>query len=415
MNEHLSPALPGKRSVNLFFSVGEPSGDLHAANLLHSLRNLGLACTTRGFGGPRMADAGCLLDYELTDLAVVGFVEVVPKLREFFRVADQASDIFLNDRPDAVVLVDFPGFNWHIAKRAKQFGIPVFYYLPPQLWAWGGWRIAKMRRYIDHILCNLPFEKQWYEERGLSAEYVGHPFFDQVASGELDTVFLDQWAEHDGCQVAVLPGSRGREVKNIWPMQLEAIRELAQRYPRTRFLVACLKEAHRAACKQRLEARDQRLDLQFFAGKTSEIIELADCSLMKSGSVSLEMMARGTPAVVVYHVGRTFYTIGRRLTNLQRMTLPNLIADQTIMPEFLAVGNRKSDTIEKSIAAMDRLLGDREERIRQRNQLLKLTQMCGQPGASKRAASILCDRLGMRFSREPSTGAVEALRNRIAA
>ena len=115
-----------------------------------------------------MLEAGCQLDFELTSMAVVGFAEVLPKLREFYRIADIASSIFDAQRPDAVVLVDFPGFNWHIARRAKKRGIPVIYYLPPQLWAWGAWRIRKMQRHVDHVLCNLPFEPEWYASRGMS-------------------------------------------------------------------------------------------------------------------------------------------------------------------------------------------------------------------------------------------------------
>ncbi len=381
--------------INLFFSVGEPSGDMHASNLLQVLQGLSQHTGSRGFGGPRLQEAGCQLDFELTDLAVVGFVEVLPKLREFFRVADIASKIFEQERPDAVFLVDFPGFNWHIAKRAKQHNIPVFYYLPPQLWAWGGWRIHKMKRYVDHVLCNLPFEQEWYSDRGVDAEYVGHPFFDEVYERPLDRRFLADWSKADGCQVAVLPGSRGREVKNIWPMQLAAIRELARRYPKTRFLVACLKDSHCLWCRNQLRSEDADLNVHFFVGKTSELIEIADCSLMKSGSVSLEMMARGTPAVVVYHVGRAFYSVGRRLSNLKTMTLPNLIAGKTIMPEFLAIGRSKAQTIERSIGAMDRLIGDANERALQRHELQQLSQQFAQPGASRRAASSILKRLGI--------------------
>ena len=123
----------------LFFSVGEPSGDLHAANLIRALTANAPKLHCRGFGGLQMVQAGFECDFDLTQMAVVGISEVLPKLREFYRLADQASDIFRSGAVDAVVLVDFPGFNWHIAKRAKQFGLPVFYYCPPQLWAWGGW------------------------------------------------------------------------------------------------------------------------------------------------------------------------------------------------------------------------------------------------------------------------------------
>ncbi len=395
---------------NIFFSVGEPSGDLHASNLLRSLQQACPAMTFRGFGGSRMLEAGCQLDFELTRLAVVGFAEVLPKLREFYRIADIASSIFDAQRPDAVVLVDFPGFNWHIARRAKKRGIPVIYYLPPQLWAWGAWRIRKMQRHVDHVLCNLPFEPEWYASRGMSVDYVGHPFFDEVASHPLDEKFMSKWRQHAGVQVVVLPGSRTREIQNIWPIQLAAIRELAARHPRTRFLVACLKDRHCIACRQGLEPQDEKIDINFFVGRTSELIELSDCALTKSGSVSLEMMARGTPAVVVYHASRLLYEIGKRLTNLTSMTLPNLIANKTIMPEFLAVGSNAS-TIEKTVAAMDRLIGDPAERARQTTELSELSRQFAVPGASRRAAQTILEHLSRKVSPAhslPSTAARRA-------
>ena len=380
--------------MQLFFSVGEPSGDLHASHLINSLSERYPRSRFRGFGGPQMAAAGCSIDFQLTDLAVVGFVEVLPKLREFFRVADQASEIFITDRPDAVVLVDFPGFNWHIARRAKQAGIPVFYYLPPQLWAWGSWRIQKMRRYVDHVLCNLPFEYEWYSQRGMSADYVGHPFFDDIRERRLDQEILSEWKLATQVKVAVLPGSRTREIEQIWPMQLASIRELSRRYPKTSFLVGCLHEKHLRKCQEQLTSTDRQLDIHFFVGKTSEVIEVADCALMKSGSVSLEMMARGTPAVVVYHASRALYSIARCVSNLNSITLPNMLAGKTIMPEFLAIGGSKEPTIERATAAMDRLIGDADERRKQSEELLQLSSQVAQPGASDRGAEIILKHLG---------------------
>lgn len=342
-----------------------------------------------------MLASGCQMDFDLTQLAVVGFAEVVPKLRDFFAVADQASEIFHRDRPDAVVLVDFPGFNWHIAKRAKKLDIPVFYYLPPQMWAWGAWRIRKIRKYVDHVICSLPFEPAWYAAHDVAVEYVGHPFFDEVHEQKLDPRFLAKWTNFDGIQVAVLPGSRNREVSNIWPMQLAAIRELAARNPKSRFLVACLRDQHCLWCRNQLTEQDRRLNIQFFVDCTSEVIEIADCALMKSGSVSLEVMARGTPTVVVYHVSRSLYSIARFLTNIKSLTLPNLMADRTVMPEFLAVGSSRHTTIEKSIAALDRLMNDEDQRKRQSQELLALSQQFAQPGASRRAAEYITKQLGL--------------------
>ena len=391
-------ALDGPHDMDgsLFFSVGEPSGDLHASNLIDQLRHLDPQLRYRGLGGARMAASGCEIDYDLTQLAVVGIIEVLPKLREFFRVADLAEAVMKRERPSAVVLVDFPGFNWHMAKRAQRLGIPVIYYLPPQLWAWGAWRLKKMRRYVDRVLCNLPFEPDWYAARNVEVEYVGHPFFDEVHARQLDARFLQSWRDHDGLQVAVLPGSRTREVEKIWPMQLAALRELGRRYPRTRFLVAAHRDAQCRACERLLNASDRNLNIEFFVGKTSEIIALCDCALMKSGSVSLEMMARGKPAVVAYHATRSFYAIGRCLTRLNSMTLPNMIAGETVMPEFLAIGST-SKTTGQIIAAMDRLLGD--ARAAQSQKLNVLAARYAQPGASRRAATAILETLTAPTSR----------------
>lgn len=378
----------------IFLSVGEPSGDLHAARLIESLRAMRSDLAFSGLGGPKMRQVGCHVHYPLTELAVMGFVEVLPKIREFRRVAELAGTAMDRMNPAAVVLVDFPGFNWHIARRAKKRGIPVYYYLPPQMWAWGQWRIRKMRKYVDHVLCNLSFEQKWYQERGIHAHYVGHPFFDQVHQQQLDEKFLKKWKREQSVQVAVLPGSRAREVRNIWPIQLEAIRELSRRYPKAHFMIACLKDAHCIWCKRQMTEADSSLNIDFFVGKTSEIIQLADCSLMKSGSVSLEMMARGVPTVVVYHIGRIFYQIARRLTDIETFTLPNMLAGRTVMSEFLAVGSI-GPTVQRATEAMDGLIGDPETRARQRSQLLALSNQHASAGASSRAADVILSTLSL--------------------
>jgi lipid-A-disaccharide synthase len=391
----------------LFFSVGEPSGDLHAANLIRSLRRLQPEMAARGFGGWRMTQAGMECDFDLTTLAVVGFAEVVPKLKEFFRVADMAEDVFRRGECSGVVLVDFPGFNWHIAKRAKKYGLPVFYYLPPQMWAWGGWRIKKMRRHVDRVLCNLPFEKTWFEERGVAAEYVGHPFFDEVQSHPLCSRFLNQWEDKERLQVAVLPGSRDREVRNIWPLQLEIIRRLHKQSPSTRFLVAALKDQHALYCRSLLSGSDRQLPIEVFVGKTSEIIELADCGLMKSGSVSLEMMARKTPCAVIYHVSSSTYAIGRMLVRTKYMSLPNLIADDPIMPEFLAIG-KSTKAIDDATQTMLRLLTDQDFREAQKDSLRSLSAQFAQPGASDKAAEIILGELSSRVITTDQNSGVRA-------
>jgi lipid-A-disaccharide synthase len=320
--------------MEIFFSVGEPSGDQHAAHLIESLkaRQPGLRCV--GYGGPEMQKAGCTLHYRLTDLAVMGLFRVLPLLWQFIRLVRRAGRYLRESRPDAVVLVDFPGFNWWIARKAKKAGIPVIYYLPPQIWAWASWRVKRLKRLADKVLCGLPFEQEWYRERGLDVEFVGHPFFDEVAGAAMDEDFLEGLSARTGPRLALLPGSRNQEVERNWPVMIEIVRRLQARHPGLSCVVANYNERQLAACREVLAQSDTPPAIDFYTGKTSEIIEWADCCLMVSGSVSLELLARATPAVVMYRASWLMEFVGHRIITCDYITLVNLIAGREVMPEF---------------------------------------------------------------------------------
>ncbi|MGI9472963.1 MAG: lipid-A-disaccharide synthase [Rubripirellula sp.] len=382
-------------SSTLFFSVGEPSGDQHAARLVTQIRRRDPSVEIRGFGGEAMREAGCHLDRDLTQHAVMGLLEVLPKLRQFFRFADEAEQVFRSGQVDGVVLVDFPGFNWHIARRAKKYGIPVYYYCPPQLWAWGGWRIKKMKRTVDHVLAVLPIEQQYFPEHGIETTFVGHPFFDAVSSAELDQQLLERFEaiSDEGNQlVAVLPGSREHEVQRNWPLMLESIRRVHRRQPRARFLVASYRDRQCLWCRDQLTAEDANLPIEFFVGRTSEVIEAARCAMMVSGSVSLELMARRTPAAVVYRVGRFLHTIGRLMVHLDSITLPNLMGNRKVFPELVSVG-RPEPAIDFLTQSVDAMLGDAFYYQGLLSSLDQLREKYAQPGASHRAAEWICGAL----------------------
>ncbi|GAB4153900.1 MAG: lipid-A-disaccharide synthase [Planctomycetaceae bacterium] len=365
--------------MEIFFSVGEPSGDQHAAHLILEIqrRRPDIRCT--GFGGPEMENAGCSLLFRLTSLAVMFIWDTVPQLLKFYKLVKQAERYFRETPPDAVVLVDFPGFNWWIARKAKAAGIPVFYYLPPQLWAWGTWRIKKMRKFVDHILCGLAFEPKFYAQQGMQAKYVGHPFFDEIAAHQLDEQFLKQQTEQPEKIVGLLPGSRNKEIERNWGMMLKVARQLHIENPQVRFLVASYNDEQRTRCEELLrefvetvpnDAETKRWlnSIQFYVGKTSEIIEAAHCCLMVSGSVSLELLTRTTPATVIYKINTAARFFKWLFLKVPYITLPNLMAESPILPEWVVCNQPERDLREMK-ETLSRWLND-EENYRARIQEL---------------------------------------------
>jgi lipid-A-disaccharide synthase len=378
--------------MRIFFSVGEPSGDQHAARLIRALKRRRPDLEFIGFGGPKMSEAGCSLNFPLTDLAVVGIFRVIPLLWKFYGLVKRAERLFREARPDAVVLVDFPGFNWWIARKAKAAGIPVFYYLPPQLWGWLSWRVRRMRKFVDHILCGLPFEPKWYADRGLAAEYVGHPFFDEVVECRLDEAFCHRARADFRRIVGILPGSRNHEVEANFPLQIDLMEQVAARHPDAHFLVACYKETHRERCRQLLAARPRSLPVELHVGRTPEIIEAADCCAMVSGSVSLEMLARAKPAVVVYRANPLTYALVRPLVHVKSITLPNLIAGRRLLPEWMVV-LRPDRTVREMAAVVNEWIASPFKLAQVARELRQLRQEIGQPGATGRTADCILAQL----------------------
>lgn len=378
--------------MNIFFSVGEPSGDQHAAHLMQELQKRRSDLRFSGFGGPQMEQAGLDSLFRLTDLAVMGFFKVIPLLFRFYRIVKQAERYFDEHRPDAVILVDFPGFNWWIARKAKARAIPVFYFLPPQLWAWGPWRVERVRKFVDHVITALPFERDWYQERGIKVDYVGHPFFDEIDDYVADERFISLWKNRRSQTVAVLPGSRSQEVGRCWPVMIQILKRLHARFPDATFLVACYRDSHRRRCVQQLLVEAPSLPVQFFVGKTSEVIEVADCALMVSGSVSLELMARKTPAVVLYRVSRATGILGDLFLKCPFISLPNLIAGREVMPEFLSVGS-PAKVITGITDVLGRWMGSPDERQAAVDDLVQVGEGFVEPGAIQKCAEIVTSRL----------------------
>jgi lipid-A-disaccharide synthase len=356
-----------------------------------------------------MAAAGCELHEDLTKFAVMWFLHVLFNIHKFWELAGRADRYFRHHRPDAVVLIDYPGFNWWIARRAKAHGIPVFYYGVPQLWAWAGWRVRKMRRFVDHVLCKLPFEEQWYRERGCNATFVGHPYFDQLRGEQLDAKFMAELRSGSGPLVAILPGSRTQEVKSNLGYFLKAAKLVRDRVPDARFAVASFKASQAEFARAALA--DSELPAEVYVGRTAEIIEAADCAMAVSGSVSLELLYHAKPTVILYYITRTAFFVQSFFRKVRYITLVNLLTAtdlfpkrvstycpsdpvdaHVLMPEYLTCQDKSRQVAEHVIE----WLVQPETRTRRVSELAGLKQRVGHGGASLRAADYMLQVLDSR-------------------
>lgn len=396
--------------MKLFFSVGEPSGDLHGANLITELRRRDPALSAAGFGGPRMRAAGCDLLRDMSDLAVMGLGPVLAKLPEFWRLKQHAERSFDEQRPDAVILIDYPGFNWHIARAAKRRGIPVVYYGLPQLWAWAPWRVKKVQQFVDHALCKLPFEEAWFNSKGCNATYVGHPYFDELASQRLDESVLASLRSRSGRVLTILPGSRRQEVKNNLPMLLKAAAIVRRETPAVRVVIASYNDAQAEMARQLVATGP--VPAEIVVSRTAELIAAADSCLATSGSVSLELLYHAKPAVIVYKVSWLAAQVVRRLATTRYITLVNLLAadrpflepgeparayeasgpghEQVLYPEYPTWRDRSTEIA----AHASGWLNDEVSRQRLIARLVALRDRFAICGASKAAADYITRHLG---------------------
>ena len=320
-----APGLPFCISMKIFFSAGEPSGDIHAAALIETIKKLAPDAEFVGFGGPKMEQAGCRLVADMTQFAVMWVWQVIKRYFQFRKLIDNAKHVMLFEQVEVVVLVDYPGFNWHIAKAAQELEIPVVYFMPPQVWAWAQHRVKKMRRLVDLVLCALPFEWQWFSRHGCETVYIGHPFFEEIRKKQSDTEFLEKfYAQYGNAPiVTILAGSRNQEIRANLDDMLSTIERVWHELPNIQPVFAAFSDEHAAMIQKRVAAR--KMSIPIFVGRTTELIRAADCCLAVSGSVSLELLACNKPAVICYRVGGIPLFISRFFRRTRYITLVNLL------------------------------------------------------------------------------------------
>jgi len=369
--------------------AGETSGDAHAAKLVRALRDEAPDVHFEFFGatGGKMREAGVETIVNADDLAIVGLPEIARALPMFLRAFRQLKTAAKMRQPDAVILIDFPDFNLKLAKSLKKEDLKIVYYISPQLWAWRGYRAKIVERSVDLLLTILPFEKDWYRRRGVShVEYVGNPLAGEVKSVVTKEEFcLRHNLDSKRPIVALLAGSRHKELARILPPMLEAARLMSEKNPDMQFVVTLaptrnVSEVEEAASKIRNPPKNYIV----VKDETREAVNASDAAAVTSGTATLEVAILGAPMAIVYKTSALNYGLLRPLISVEHFGLINLIAEERLAKEFI----QDDFTPEKLAAELFRLL-EPETNRQMREKLREVTDTLGKGGASKRAAQAI--------------------------
>ena len=366
--------------TRILIITGEASGDLHGANLAKALKACDPEVSLAGIGGRAMESAGVQLVCTMGQFDVMGMVgplALVAIIRRFFFMRR----LFRSEPWDAVVFIDNPGLNLRYAYFAKGAGLRVFYYIAPQIWAWGPWRMYWIKKRVDQVLVILPFEQSLYDSAGMPCMFVGHPILDAVEQSYDRTALRARFGfSHDERVIALLPGSRAHEVRVLLPILIEAAEKLAHREPKTKFILAQASTIEDNLLQPLL--RQGSLAVTLVKEQASEVMAVADFVLVASGTATLQAAVVGTPMVLFYRTTAWEFWIGSFFIRVKWIGLVNLVAGRSIVPELLqdeATGQR---LYEEAI----RILEDRSAYDEMRRDLAKVRDALGEPGASKRAA-----------------------------
>ncbi|MFH0793472.1 MAG: lipid-A-disaccharide synthase [bacterium] len=372
-----------------FIIAGENSGDLHGSNLVRALRELDPDAQFFGLGGEQMKSVGVeLLRNIVKDLAIIGFTEAIAKLPKIRRLRNETIAWLKRERPDGVILIDYPGFNFIIMKAAKELGIPVFYYICPQFWAWREHRKYELRDNTAKIIVVLPFEESALRETGADATYVGHPLLDIMNL----TMTREEVFGHFGFDpkkrlIGIIPGSRKSEVDALLPVMLEAAERVSEAMPDVQFTLPRATTIRGDLIKSILARYN--IPVKIVDEYRYNVRSCLDFAWVKSGTATLETALLGTPMLIVYKVSWLSWMLAKSIVKVPFISLVNLIANDLVVPELLQNEATAQNIAERTLRFYDRP----EEQERMTYQLAKIREKMGGPGASARAAKIIHDYL----------------------
>jgi lipid-A-disaccharide synthase len=371
--------------MRVMISCGEPSGDLYAGALARELLNLNPSTVVTGFGSERLRRAGATLTADFKGLSVTGLLEVARLLPRTYAVYRRLVAEAQTARPDVFVAIDFPDFNFRLASRMRRLGIPVVYYISPQLWAWRPGRVKTMRRIADRVLVIFPFEEQIYRRAGVPVEWVGHPLFDvAVPTAPRDEFLTSLGLDPLRPVVALLPGSRSNELRAILPDLGRAATLIREQIPGTQFLLA---RAPHLSDDLFAAVSGADAHVVVLEGAADSVLAAADVAVVASGTVTVQAAIHECPMVVVYRLSPLTYRLGRPFVQVDTFAMANLVAGRTIVPELIqdeftpAAVAAHAVTLLRDPAAADRMRAD----------LRDVKAKLGSAGASRRAAAAVVD------------------------
>lgn len=370
--------------MKIMFSAGEASGDIHAATVATAIKTQAPSVDLIGMGGTKMAAAGVRILYDIKHLGFIGAVEIIKKIPFFFKLRDFLVDVIDKERPDVLVCVDYPGFNMKLMKAAKKRGIPVIYYILPTIWAWHKSRGKEIARYTDAVASIFPFEAQAYEEAGANVIFVGHPSLDIVKPTlSLSDSMVYFGVDETAVRVLLMPGSRYQEVRNLLPLMLDGVEQMAKNHPNMQFFIPRATTIDKALLLEIIGTRPLRITIT--EEKTYDVMQCCQAAVVASGTATLETALMGLPTLLVYRVAPLTFFLGKRFVKLSYVGLPNIISGHQVIPELL----QEAVTPLAIRNEICRIIDDREYNEKMKQGLRDVRHKLGDFGAVNRVASLI--------------------------
>ncbi len=368
---------------NILILAGEASGDIHGAALIHEMKKCDSTLVFTGIGGDRMLEEGFHAQYHIKDMAFLGFAEVVKHLPFIKKVQSAILNDVRKKGITKAVLIDYPGFNLNMAKKLKKLGVKIFYYISPQIWAWGKRRIAKIKKYIDKMIVVFPFEEEFYKRAGVDVEFVGHPLVQRI--GTYTFVVRNEFIEKNNLDpdkeiLLLMPGSRKHEIDKIFSESINAAKLLADEY-NLQIVVACPGNIDESVFYKYSE-----IDFKVVKNQSYDLFKHARFGIIKSGTSTMEAAIIGLPFVVVYATSTLTYLIGKTLVSVPNIAMPNIISGKEIIKEFIQT-DMDADNIYNYVKA----LMNNSDRLQElKNNLMSVKDKLGNKSASELAAKTIC-------------------------